>query len=369
MSCTPGPLDIAAARELAMSGAKDERARAEATPTAVFPDLDAAPSESSSACMAALSSKSHPSSQPSHESSIASPLSPSDSIRASGKRDKLALSLHDSIIRGGLLRDSIFPEWKDGGPRSNMESPDEMMKKDPLATQIWKLYSRTKFQLPNQERMENLTWRMMAMSLKRNQREQQARYVSSPAPLPGSTLAVSCYLSLISLSLSLSSSSCSCIHAGTGLADKIPFFSLASQKKDNDDKNNNSTNNTSPSGISQLRKSVDQSATSTASAADSMNLDDFIIPSSIGSPAGIPTSPPAEPASTSASGNAVTSAIPIKGRKDQQAPSHGNIAPASFPHPSQDQRKNGEFGYVQRRVRKTSVDERKVAAATLYCAV
>lgn len=185
-----------------MSGAKDERARAEATPTAVFPDLDAAPSESSSACMAALSSKSHPSSQPSHESSIASPLSPSDSIRASGKRDKLALSLHDSIIRGGLLRDSIFPEWKDGGPRSNMESPDEMMKKDPLTTQIWKLYSRTKSQLPNQERMENLTWRMMAMSLKRIQREQQARYVSSPAPLPGSTLAVSCYLSLISLSLS-----------------------------------------------------------------------------------------------------------------------------------------------------------------------
>lgn len=151
-------------------------------------------------------------------------------------------------------------------------------------------------------------------------------------------------------------------HARTSLADKIRFSSLSSQKKDN----NNNNNNTSAGGISQLRKSVDQSATSTASAADPMNLDDFLIPSSIGSPAGIPTSP-AEQASTS--GNTVASAIPIKVRKDQQAASHGNIAPASFPHPPQDQRRNNEFGYVQRRVRKTSVDERKVVFAAPYCAV
>ena len=52
-----------------------------------------------------------------------------------------------------------------------------MQKKDPLATQIWKLYSKTKTQLPNQERMENLTWRMMGMNLRRKEREQQARYV------------------------------------------------------------------------------------------------------------------------------------------------------------------------------------------------
>ncbi|EPS40516.1 hypothetical protein H072_5628 [Dactylellina haptotyla CBS 200.50] len=46
-----------------------------------------------------------------------------------------------------------------------------MQKQDPLATQIWKLYSRTKVGLPNQERMENLTWRMMSMTLKREQRQ------------------------------------------------------------------------------------------------------------------------------------------------------------------------------------------------------
>lgn len=49
-----------------------------------------------------------------------------------------------------------------------------MQKRDPLGTQIWRLYSKTKSQLPNQERLENLTWRMMAMNL-RKERE-QARY-------------------------------------------------------------------------------------------------------------------------------------------------------------------------------------------------
>ena len=47
--------------------------------------------------------------------------------------------------------------------------------KDPLATQIWKLYSKTKKQLPNQERMENLTWRMMAMNLRKRRQEEAAR--------------------------------------------------------------------------------------------------------------------------------------------------------------------------------------------------
>ena len=55
-----------------------------------------------------------------------------------------------------------------------------MQKKDPLATQIWKLYSRTKTNLPNQERMENLTWRMMAMHLRR--REQAAAQYVRPCP-------------------------------------------------------------------------------------------------------------------------------------------------------------------------------------------
>jgi GATA-binding protein, other eukaryote len=86
---------------------------------------------------------------------------------------KLDLSTQDTVARNGLLQQSVFPDWEDdAAARSGIESPDEMQKKDPLATQIWKLYRNTKTRLPNQERMENLTWRMMAVSLKRREQMQ-----------------------------------------------------------------------------------------------------------------------------------------------------------------------------------------------------
>ena len=81
----------------------------------------------------------------------------------------------DDVARDELLRDAVFPEWKDdSGGDMSLESPEELQKKDPLGTQIWKLYSRTKTRLPNQERMENLTWRMMAMNLRRREQMQAA---------------------------------------------------------------------------------------------------------------------------------------------------------------------------------------------------
>jgi Fungal protein of unknown function (DUF1752)/Nitrogen regulatory protein AreA N terminus len=97
---------------------------------------------------------------------------------------KLDLSTQETIARNGLLRESVFPDWEDDAARGGIGSPDEMQKKDPLATQIWKLYSKTKTRLPNQERMENLTWRMMAMSLKRREL-MQAMFVPQPLPFLG----------------------------------------------------------------------------------------------------------------------------------------------------------------------------------------
>ena len=91
-------------------------------------------------------------------------------------RDKLDISSENKQTRKDLLRESFFTDWKDDASSADLGDPDEMQKNDPLGTQIWKLYSKTKSQLPNQERMENLTWRMMAMNLKRKERE-QARYV------------------------------------------------------------------------------------------------------------------------------------------------------------------------------------------------
>ena len=86
--------------------------------------------------------------------------------------DKLDLSPQARIARSELLRDSVFPHWKDDAGGKDISSPEEMQRQDPLGTQIWKLYSKTKTSLPNQERMENLTWRMMAISIRRREQSQ-----------------------------------------------------------------------------------------------------------------------------------------------------------------------------------------------------
>ncbi|KAL9125374.1 MAG: hypothetical protein Q9217_005409 [Psora testacea] len=98
-------------------------------------------------------------------------------------RDKLDISPKNLQTRKELLRNAIFPNWRDDASGSDLGQPDEMARKDPIGIQMWKLYSRTKTQLPNQERLDNLTWRMMAMNLKRKQRE-QARFVPTWRPLP-----------------------------------------------------------------------------------------------------------------------------------------------------------------------------------------
>ena len=91
---------------------------------------------------------------------------------------KLEGSPSEATARQGLLRDSFLDQWKDD-TASVDETPEDMQKNDPLGTQIWKLYHRTKGQLPNGERLENLTWRMMSMNLRRKERERmQQGYVS-----------------------------------------------------------------------------------------------------------------------------------------------------------------------------------------------
>ena len=87
-----------------------------------------------------------------------------------------------------LLREAVFPDWKDDASGAGLDNVDEMRRKDPLQVQIWKLYSRTKGQLPNSERMENLTWRMMAMNLRRKERESASRCVCDSRRLPSIVL-------------------------------------------------------------------------------------------------------------------------------------------------------------------------------------
>jgi hypothetical protein len=68
-----------------------------------------------------------------------------------------------------LLSESLFPTKRPNNqcPDSETASNDSKndSKKDPLSSQIWRLYTKAKDNLPNGSRLENMTWRMMAMTL------------------------------------------------------------------------------------------------------------------------------------------------------------------------------------------------------------
>lgn len=92
---------------------------------------------------------------------------------ASTFESKLDLSPSEAAARKGVLKESFVPIWKDDAATSGLADPAEMQRQDPLMSQVWKLYSKAKTQLPNAERMENLTWRMMAMNLRRREMERR----------------------------------------------------------------------------------------------------------------------------------------------------------------------------------------------------
>ena len=86
------------------------------------------------------------------------------------------------------LLDNLFSS-KDGGRSHNGASEDTdpaaLAKEDPLATQIWRMYAKQRDQLPNAARMENLTWRLMSLTL-RKQRNQTTT-MPTPTPVPATS--------------------------------------------------------------------------------------------------------------------------------------------------------------------------------------
>jgi GATA-binding protein len=105
-----------------------------------------------------------------------------------------------------------------------------------------------------------------------------------------------------------------------------------------------------PSGIAQLRKSSENNLAQS----DAMNLDDFIFSDSAATPINFPSpQPPERPVDDK---SAHSMAIPIKSRKDQ---SHFFV-PQSVPSAHQ-AAQNNEFDYVNRHLRKTSIDDRRVS--------
>lgn len=107
-----------------------------------------------------------------------------------------------STIADQLLSETLFPSKKKGCENddngSDSESSENSAKKDPLASRVWRLYTKAKDNLPNGTRMENLTWRMMAMTLKskannnKENTDQQACTKDEDGPEASTTTEMDC---------------------------------------------------------------------------------------------------------------------------------------------------------------------------------
>jgi Fungal protein of unknown function (DUF1752) len=87
----------------------------------------------------------------------------SDSLFASRQGTDVASTFPSPVLSGSpdLLSTALSPT------DASQCDPEQLAKDDPLATKVWKMYTRTKANLPHAQRMENLTWRMMALALKK----------------------------------------------------------------------------------------------------------------------------------------------------------------------------------------------------------
>ena len=67
------------------------------------------------------------------------------------------------------------------------ESAEVLSRKDPIAAQVWRMFHKAKNTMPNGARMENLTWRLMSMTLKKRREDSAAASAgasASAAPSP-----------------------------------------------------------------------------------------------------------------------------------------------------------------------------------------
>lgn len=97
-------------------------------------------------------------------------------MRSSLKELRFDLEENIGNAHGKLSQAQAFASFDDG-IAGMAASPEDLEREDPLATQVWRFFSKTKQNLPNQERMENLTWRMMHVGL-RKQRQTDSEPIS-----------------------------------------------------------------------------------------------------------------------------------------------------------------------------------------------
>ncbi|KAG0247532.1 hypothetical protein BG011_001342, partial [Mortierella polycephala] len=89
-------------------------------------------------------------------------------------RKKLPSELGSPGPTGALeYPNAQLPEETSSGEGSEEDEAAKQAKEDPLAAQVWRLYTKAKDSLPNGKRLENLTWRMMAMTLHKKNKEKE----------------------------------------------------------------------------------------------------------------------------------------------------------------------------------------------------
>jgi GATA-binding protein, other eukaryote len=276
------------------------------------------------------------SSSPSSSSSLTSHWSPASSAAAVSPpfttlpSASLGLSPPHDRIRAALLstKASCFPSLQNDASR--LGSTTQLSAQDPLLTQVWALYRNTKLQLPNAERMQNFIWRYQSIRLSSLLQDSTAgRYVATRA-------------------LTLDALTC----AAHSIPPATPPAPSPASIPDTPPQTTSAPSISQPTHASDQHSPTRHSLSSVAG--DPMNLDDFLVPNSVASPAGLSPSPSGEKMISS------STAIPIRRSFAADTSLLSQTAPISAPI-----RRDSEFAYLQRHVRKTSIDERRVSFCRL----
>ncbi|KAG1441557.1 hypothetical protein G6F56_011427 [Rhizopus delemar] len=93
--------------------------------------------------------------------------------------DDLPIEKSCKDIMDQVLSGSLFPQSENNVMSDEEDKNESKAKEDPLSTQVWRMYTKAKDSLPNGSRMENLTWRMMAMTLTKEKKKEEESVVDT----------------------------------------------------------------------------------------------------------------------------------------------------------------------------------------------
>lgn len=126
----------------------------------------------------------HPDSS-AHSAYGQSPLSPNASVTADSKTSSIFTDIFSDDLFDPQSVSSISERGASsftsprlsGSPdlKASELDPKAMAKEDHMEFQLWKHYARDKATLPHSQRMENITWRLTALKLRKKKEEEDAR--------------------------------------------------------------------------------------------------------------------------------------------------------------------------------------------------